>query len=210
MSCKKHISKLRPEYSSSNFCLIESWWRDAVSIWPCTGRAAEHPLQLTPGTGGDSVRVEPLSKLFRAKMRDELKKAGLYQQIPAAAWQQDWVVHSKSVGHGETATAYLADYLFSVGVSNSRIVNVENDEVTFWYTNQQTKVHVYVTLPVFTFIDRFLQHVLPKGFVRVRYYGFLAPGNRQRLALARELLAADHRAVPQTTTIVGFSLAMSC
>ena len=58
------------------------------------------------------VRVEPLSKLFRAKMRDGLKTAELYRQIPATAWQQAWVVHSKSVGHGETAVAYLADYLF--------------------------------------------------------------------------------------------------
>ena len=78
------------------------------------------------------VRVEPLSKLFRAKMRDGLKKAGLYHQIPTTAWQQDWVVHSKPVGHGETAAAYLADYLFCVGISNSRIVTLENDEVTFW------------------------------------------------------------------------------
>ncbi|MCB0183894.1 MAG: transposase [Caldilineaceae bacterium] len=132
-------------------------------------------------------------------MRAGLKKAGLYHQIPATAWQQEWVVHSKSVGHGETAAAYLADYLFRVGISNSRIVKLENDEVTFWYTNRQTKRRVYVTLPVFTFIDRFLPHILPKGFVKVRYYGFLAPGNRQRLALARELLAADHRTVSQTT-----------
>ncbi|MEZ4868322.1 MAG: transposase [Caldilineaceae bacterium] len=144
------------------------------------------------------VRVEPLSKLFRAKMRDGLKKAGLYHQIPTTAWQQDWVVPSQSVGHGETAAAYLADYLFRVGISNSRIVKLENDEVTFWYTNQQTKRRVYVTLPVFTFVDRFLHHVLPKGFVKVRYYGFLAAGNRQRLALARELLAADHCTASQT------------
>lgn len=146
------------------------------------------------------VRVEPLSKLFRAKMRDGLKTAELYRQIPATAWQQAWVVHSKSVGHGETAVAYLADYLFRVGISNSRIVKLENDEVTFWYSNRQTKRRVYVTLPVFTFIERFLHHVLPKGFVKVRYYGFLAPGNRHRLALARELFAADHHAVPQTAT----------
>lgn len=140
------------------------------------------------------VRVEPLSKLFRAKMRDGLQKAGLYHQIPASAWQQEWVVHSKLVGHGEKAVAYLADYVFRVGISNSRIVKLANDAVTFWYKQRQTKRRVSVTLPVFTFMQRFLQHVLPQGFVKVRYYGFLAPGNRQRLALARQLLAADHKA----------------
>ena len=179
--------------------ILHTWKRD-LGYHP-------HVHFLVPGGGLDFVnerwlpthnhffvRVEPLSKLFRAKMRAGLKKAGLYPQIPATAWQQPWVVHSKSVGHGETAAAYLADYLFRVGISNSRIVKLENDEVTFWYSHRQTKRRVYVTLPVFTFIDRFLHHVLPKGFVKVRYYGFLAPGNRQRLALARELLAADHKA----------------
>ncbi|MEZ4737257.1 MAG: IS91 family transposase [Caldilineaceae bacterium] len=143
------------------------------------------------------VRVEPLSKLFRAKMRAGLKKAGLYHQIPATAWQQAWVVHSQSVGYGEKAAAYLADYVFRVGIANQRIVNLENDAVTFWYKERKTNRRVYVTLPVFTFIQRFLQHVLPQGFVKVRYYGFLAPGNRQRLALARELLAADYKARQQ-------------
>jgi len=140
------------------------------------------------------VRVEPLSKLFRAKMRDGLKKADLYQSIPSAAWQQAWVVHSQSVGYGETAVAYLADYLFRVGIANQRIVKLEDDKVTFWYKERKSKRRIYVTQPVFTFIQRFLQHVLPKGFVKVRYYGFLAPGNRERLALARALLAADHKA----------------
>ena len=140
------------------------------------------------------VRVEPLSKLFRAKIRDGLKKAGLYRQIPATAWQQAWVVHSKSVGHGEKAVAYLADYVFRVGIANQRIVKLENDAVTFWYKQRKTNRRVSVTLPVFTFMQRFLQHVLPQGFVKVRYYGFLASGNRQRLALARELLATDHKA----------------
>lgn len=184
--------------------VLHTWKRD-LGYHP-------HVHFLTPGGGLDFVndrwlpthnhffvRVEPLSKLFRAKMRAGLKKAGFYRQIPAVAWQQDWVVHSKSVGHGATATAYLADYLFRVGISNSRIVKLENDEVTFWYSNRQTGRRVYVTLPVFTFIERFLHHILPKGFVKVRYYGFLAPGNRQRLALVRELLAADHRTVSQTT-----------
>ena len=150
------------------------------------------------------VRVEPLSKLFRAKMCAGLQKAGLYRLIPAAAWHQAWVVHSKSVGYGEKAVAYLADYVFRVGIANQRIVKLENNEVTLWYKARKTNRRVIVTLPVFTFIQRFLQHVLPQGFVKVRYYVFFAPGNRQRLALARELLAADYKArqrlVGQTQT----------
>ncbi len=59
--------------------------------------------------------------------------------------------------------------------------------------DNKTKRRLYVTLPVFQFIRRFLQHVLPQGFVKVRYYGFYAAGQRHRLALARQLLVADHR-----------------
>lgn len=139
------------------------------------------------------VRVEPLAILFRAKFRDGLKQLGLFPQVPATAWRQPWIVHSQAVGYGAKAVEYLADYVFRVAISNSRIVKLENDEVTFWYKENQTKQRVSVTLPVFQFIRRFLQHVLPQGFVKVRYYGFLAAGQRHRLALARELLAADYR-----------------
>ena len=137
------------------------------------------------------VRVEPLGILFRAKMRDGLKKAGLYAKIPADAWQKAWVVHSQSVGYGGKAVEYLADYVFRVGISNSRIVKLENDEVTFWYQENKSKQRRFTTLPVFSFIERFLQHVLPQRFVKVRYYGFYARSQRQRLAVARQLLNAD-------------------
>lgn len=139
------------------------------------------------------VRVEPLAILFRAKFRDGLKQAGLFHQVPSTAWPQKWVVHSQPVGYGVKAVEYLADYIFRVGISNSRMVKLENDAVTFWYKDNKTKRRVSVTLPVFQFIRRFLRHVLPQGFVKVRYYGFYAASQRHRLALARELLAADHR-----------------
>jgi hypothetical protein len=172
-------------------------WTRALNFHP-------HLHFLVPGGGLDFVnarwlparnhffvRVEPLALLFRAKFRDGLQKAGLYPQVPASAWRQNWVVHSQSVGYGSKAVAYLADYILRVGISNSRILKLEKDEVTFWYKDRQTKQRVYVTLPVFAFIRRFLQHVLPQRFVKVRYYGLDAASNRHRLALARTLLAAD-------------------
>ena len=108
--------------------VLHTWKRD-LGYHP-------HVYFLVPGGGLDFVNDRWLlartitslcasnrcPKLFRAKMRAGLKQAGLYRQIPATAWQQEWVVHSKPVGHGETAIAYLADYLFRVGISNSRIV----------------------------------------------------------------------------------------
>lgn len=176
-----------------------------LHTWTRTLRFHPHVHFLVPAGGLDFVnerwlharnhffvRVEPLAILFRAKFRDGLKQAGLFHQVPSTAWQQNWIVHSQAVGYGVKAVEYLADYVFRVGISNSRIVKLENDEVTFWYKDNKTKRRVYVTLPVFKFIRRFLHHVLPQGFVKVRYYGFYAASHRHRLALARELLDADH------------------
>jgi hypothetical protein len=72
-------------------------------------------------------------------------------------------------------------------------LGIADDEVTFWYKDSKTKRRVYVTLPVFHFIRRFLRHLLLQGFVKVRYDGFLAAGQRHRLTFAGELLATDYR-----------------
>jgi hypothetical protein len=176
--------------------VLNTWTRDL--------RFHPHVHFLVPAGGLDFVNdrwlsihnhffvcVKPLAMLFRAKFRDGLKQADLFPEAPTSAWRQPWVVHSKSVGYGVKAVAYLADYVFRIGMSNSRLVKLENDKVTFCYKENKTKRRIYVTLPVFQFMRRFLHHVLPQGFVKVRYYGFYAPGQRHRLALARELLAAD-------------------
>ena len=134
------------------------------------------------------VHVKPLSRLFRGKMRNGLGKEGLLLQISDATWRQDWVVDCRPVGKGETALKYLAPYVFRVALSNKRILKRENDQVTFRYQDGETKRQRTCTLPVEAFIHRFLQHVMPKGFVKVRYYGLLAPGNRKRLAQAKQLL----------------------
>jgi hypothetical protein len=93
------------------------------------------------------VPVKALSILFRAKFRDELKKTGLFAQVPAEVWQQDWVVHCQPVGNGERALKYLAPYIFRVAISNSRIVKVENGEVTFRYRSARGRREQTCTLP---------------------------------------------------------------
>jgi hypothetical protein len=99
------------------------------------------------------------------------------------------VVHSKAVGDGQAALKYLAPYIFRVAISNNRIVNLTDDQVTFRYTPSGQKKSRLCTLPAEEFIRRFLQHVLPAGFVKVRYYGLFASGQRVRLKQARALLA---------------------
>ena len=135
------------------------------------------------------VHVKPLSKLFRAKFRDELSKTDLFAQVPAEVWSKKWVVHCQPVGRGETALKYLAPYIFRVALSNNRIVKVENDQVTFRYRESRSRKTRYCTLPAEEFIRRFLQHVLPKGFVKVRYYGLFSPSYRPQLTQLRLHLA---------------------
>ena len=135
------------------------------------------------------VPVKALSILFRAKFRDALRRTALFEQVPAEIWQQDWVVHCKPVGKGEGALKYLAPYIFRVAISNRRILKVANDTVTFRYRESDTGRWRTCTLTAEEFLRRFLQHVLPKGFVKVRYYGLFSPSLRHQLPLIRQMLA---------------------
>jgi hypothetical protein len=134
------------------------------------------------------VPVKALSGIFRARFRDAWRSTELFDLVPTSVWEHDWVVHCKAVGNGETAFKYLAPYIFRVAISNSRILKVENDHVTFRYRASDTGQAKLCTLAVEEFIHRFLQHVLPKGFVKVRYYGFLSVSQRAQLATLRQQL----------------------
>lgn len=168
--------------------VLQTWTRD-LSYHP-------HVHYLAPGGGvtetgqwrrarnGFLVHVRPLAKLFRGKFRAALAKTELYQQLPSAVWQQEWVVHCQAVGSGEAALKYLAPYIFRVALSNNRLVKVEQDQVTFRYQDDKGKRR-YCRLSVEEFMRRFLQHVLPKGFKKVRYYGLFSPGKRALLKRVR-------------------------
>ena len=134
------------------------------------------------------VPVKALSVIFRAKLRDLLKKTELFDQVDPRVWKKAWVVHSEPVGSGEAAFKYLAPYVFRVAISNSRILKLEDGRITFKYKDSATDQVKYATVSAEEFIRRFLQHVLPEGFVKVRYYGLLAAGNRRLLDKARQLL----------------------
>jgi hypothetical protein len=133
--------------------------------------------------------VKPLGELFRAKFRVGLRQAPWAGQVNARAWAKPWVVDCRPVGDGASALKYLAPYIFRIALSNNRIERVANETVTFRYTEGQTGAQKRATLPVDVFIGRFLAHVLPKGFVKVRYYGLLSVGKRQLLREVRRVLA---------------------
>lgn len=139
-----------------------------------------HPRFLMPGY--------MISQIFRAKLHDALTRAGLGLELDPALWQRDWTVHVQQIGRGQHAVRYLSRYVYRVALSNSSLERFENGQVTFRYTDAKTHETRRLTLPVFAFIARFLQHVLPRGFTKVRSYGLLSPSCRMQLDQARLLL----------------------
>jgi len=165
--------------------VLHTWGRDL------TYHPHVHYLVPAGGMGGDGewlpVRnnflfpVKALSKIFRAKFRDALQHEDSFKDIPDRVWKQDWVVHCQQVGRGLGALKYLAPYIFRVAISNRRIVRFEGEKVTYLYKPHGTRTFKRRTLTAEEFIRRFLQHVLPRGFVKVRYYGFLSSAVRPKL-----------------------------
>lgn len=154
--------------------------------------------------------VKALSLLFRAKMRDALKKTALFEQIQAGVWRNPWVVHSQPVGKGETALKYLAPYIFRVAISDRRIIHFANGKVTFRFRQSETGKWRSCRLDVFEFLRRFLQHALPKGFVKVRYYGLFSPGNGKKLAHCLQLLSLESGTVRKCTRSVPVPYQPTC
>ncbi len=154
--------------------------------------------------------VRALSNVFRAKflsgliaahskgllrMPDELAqnsslsvfKQWLFHTVP-----KDWVVYSKPPFSGPAEVVkYIGRYTHSTAISNNRIISMEGDTVEFWFKNTREKSRWETTsLHVMDFIDRFLFHVLPKHFHRIRYYGFLANGKAgTQIQSIRQLLS---------------------
>ena len=140
------------------------------------GLAPKHPAYLVP--------VEALSPIFRAKMCAGLKQAGLLDQVPPAVWQKNWVVHCQPAGRGPQVLDYLGRYVFRIAISNRRLERLEAGQVTFRYRDHRTQTLRRVTLSGVEFLHRFLQHVLPPGYTKVRHSGLWSPTVRGPLAHA--------------------------
>ena len=148
---------------------------------------------------GFFLPVRVLGRLFRGKFLALLERAfaadqlGFYGQqqdladptefrgLLASCWQTEWVVYAKRpFGGPEQVLKYLARYTHRVAISNQRLVKVEEDQVHFrWKNYAQGNIQKVMALEAVEFIRRFLLHVVPSGFVRIRHYGLLANRNRQ-------------------------------
>jgi hypothetical protein len=132
--------------------------------------------------------VRVLSAKIKSRFFSLMRNAGLLHLLPSEAWETGWNVNSQPVGTGARSLRYLSSYVFRTAVSNHRILSVDEEHVLFRYTDTKTGDRKTMRLTPFEFIRRFLQHVLPKGFMKIRYYGFMHPSTSMPVKLAVALL----------------------
>ena len=211
------------------FCLLHTWGQTLQHhphlhcVVPGGGLSADH-TQWIACRKGFFLPVKVLSRLFRGKFIAYLSKAREDNQLTYAGllshlaevnefnswlrelWQVEWVVYAKRpFGGPPQVLKYLARYTHRVAISNGRLLELNDGRVTFSYKDYAAISEIKtMTLETREFARRFLLHVLPRGFVRVRYYGFLANCCRtEKLAICRRLLSeekpepASGAAVPQ-------------
>jgi hypothetical protein len=125
-----------------------------------------------------------LADVFRGKFRAALRRAGRLHQVDPNAWKKRWVVHGQHAGNGLKVLDYLARYAFRIALPNSRLVSFSDGTVCFGYTDNRSHEQKTCRLATHDFLDRFVQHVLPAGFTKIRYYGLFSPaahGTREQI-----------------------------
>ena len=147
-----------------------------------------------PARGEFLVPVAVLSRKIAAKFREALKAkaSAVFAGIPESVWRREWVSFVKHYGRGNDAVLnYLSRYVFRTAISNARILGMDPTHVTFRWKDRHAQAWRSQRLPGVDFLRRFLQHVLPRGFHKVRYYGLWRPSKRNLSNRAWVLLILD-------------------
>ena len=146
------------------------------------------------------VPVKALSKIIAARFRDTMKKErpDEFKQIGKGVWKKSWCSFCVPYGTGNKAVLnYLARYVFRIAITNHRIIAMTETDVTFRYKDRENNKTGTMTLGGVEFLRRFLMHVLPRGFHKVRYYGLWHPGKRNMQITAKLLLILNPVATPK-------------
>jgi Putative transposase/Transposase zinc-binding domain len=190
-------------------------------VVPAGGLSADH-TQWIATHPKFSLPVKALAKVFRGKFTDALEEAftngklsfhgtlkplgrpKAFAQLLQQTHRKKWVVYAKPpFGGPEHALRYLGRYTHRVAISNHRLVSFVNDQITFrWRDSAHKNQQRLMTLHVNEFLRRFLLHVLPPGFVRIRHFGFLSTRNRRTLLpLCFRLLQPSTESAVATPTL---------
>ena len=158
------------------------------------GGVDKHRRQWKKKKGKYLFNQKTVAKVFRARFLAALNEAGL--SIPKRV-PNEWVVDCSHVGKGITALKYLSRYLYRGVISEKNIVSNQNGQVTFKYIESSTGNTCYRTLKGEDFLHLIMQHVLPKGFRRIRDYGFLHSNAKKLLFLVQLILYVVIKKVEQ-------------
>jgi hypothetical protein len=124
--------------------------------------------------------------LFKARLQEA--HPDLFSAVPASVWKIHWNVGVEAVGSGENALRYLARYVFKTATGNRLVQQLPDGRLRWTYRDSQTQRPAQVRLQPLDFMARFLQHILPPHFARVRTFGFFHPAAKVRLNRVRALL----------------------
>ncbi len=218
--------------------ILHTWGQTLVRhphvhcVVPAGGLSPDHQRWISPKYSGFFLPVKVLSRVFRGKFVEQLRRAYTRGQLdltgatehlrdPArwrafvdALFTADWVVYAKPAFGGASAVLrYLGRYTHRVAISNHRLRAFDGERVTFqWKDYAHDDRRRTMTLSAMEFLRRFVQHILPRGFVRIRQSGFLANTCRAaRVALARTVLATpvttarSTDATPTTEAVSGLT-----
>lgn len=199
-SGKGTICKLlaNPRYLGTSkvgfFGVLQTWGRDPMVYHP-------HVHFVVPGGGVSEDGTKWLAtprdflfpharaiRLYKKLFADAMRQAGLYEQVPPKAWRGKWVVDFEKVGDGQAVLKYLAPYVYRVAISDSRIIDCDDQSVTFCYTPSGEKQSKTRCVTGTEFVRGFVQHVLPRGYQKVRYYGWMSSNSRIDLDIVRWLV----------------------
>jgi hypothetical protein len=205
--------------------ILHTWGQTLVRhphvhcVVPAGGLSPDHRHWIYPKYSGFFLPVKVLSRVFRGKFVEQLRRAYTRGQLDLtgatehlrdlAQWRAfvdalftaDWIVYAKPAFGGASAVLrYLGRYTHRVAISNHRLLAFDGERLTFqWKDYAHDGRRRTMTLSAMEFLRRFVQHILPRGFVRIRQSGFLANTCRAaRVALARTVLATPATAARST------------
>ena len=162
--------------------VLQTWTRDlryhphVHCVVPGGGLSADRLRWVRPKHAAYFLPQAALAWRFRSRLKARLQQdhPALLAQIPPGVWGRPWVADVQPVGSGEPALKYLAAYVYRTAFSAERIVRDDAQGITFSYRDRQAGQTRTVCLSPGRFLHRFLQHVLPLGFQRVRAFGWLS------------------------------------
>jgi hypothetical protein len=178
--------------------VLQTWTRDlrfhphVHCVVPAGGLSANLLRWVSPKRENYFLPQAVLALRLRTRFHAALLQdhPQLLAQVPKIVWSLSWIADVQPVGSGEPALKYLAAYVYRTALSAERILSDDGQHISFSYRDSKERKTATARLTVEAFLHCFLQHVLPSGFHRVRYFGWLSPAAKARWQ--RVLALLDH------------------